>query len=549
MGHEAWQMIGRTPGYIVAVRPLRKGAITDFDVTQRMIRLLLQRAGVSRFNRPRVVICVPSAITEVERRAVTEAARRAGRRRRAADRAAHGRRDRGRAPDPRADREHGHRRRRRHHRDRGHLARRHRGAPSGPRRVVRHRHRASRTTSAASTASPSASAPPRRSRSRSARRTPTTDELQAEVRGPRPHERAAEDGDPLARGGAAAPSTSRCRPSSTRSSPASARRRPSCRRTSSIHGHPPRGRRRPAARPRPAHRAGDEGPGAPRRRAARVRRARRGSLHRALRRAEGHVPRSAALIFVAVLRCASAGSCSFRSTIGAARTRAAHCAAPRINSTDPRRSDAPASRGPRSLDAAPCRPQVPRTPRARRPAPSDRRLVGRGGEHRGETGRIADRAQRRDGCLSDESIAMRREADELVDDGVGLTRATFAECPCRGLDDRGVPARREADEVDVGSRDRELRGPCHDTALSVLERDAEIGRGERVHAPERAKGGRSDCGGLVGQRAPCGGLVAGVPRDDDRLEALIQPLGAGTADRPRQRWRGRSRGGRRSRSP
>lgn len=78
MGQDAWQMIGRTPGYIVAVRPLRKGAITDFDITQRMIRLLLQRAGVSRFNRPRVLICVPSAITEVERRAVEEAARRAG---------------------------------------------------------------------------------------------------------------------------------------------------------------------------------------------------------------------------------------------------------------------------------------------------------------------------------------------------------------------------------------------------------------------------------------------------------------------------------------
>ncbi len=78
MGHEAWQMIGRTPSYIVAVRPLRKGAITDFDVTQRMIRLLLQRVGVNRFNRPRVVICVPSAITAVERRAVTEAAKRAG---------------------------------------------------------------------------------------------------------------------------------------------------------------------------------------------------------------------------------------------------------------------------------------------------------------------------------------------------------------------------------------------------------------------------------------------------------------------------------------
>jgi rod shape-determining protein MreB len=78
MGHDAWQMIGRTPGYIQAVRPLRKGAITDFDITQRMIRLLLKRAGVSRFNRPRVVICVPSAITEVERRAVEEAARKAG---------------------------------------------------------------------------------------------------------------------------------------------------------------------------------------------------------------------------------------------------------------------------------------------------------------------------------------------------------------------------------------------------------------------------------------------------------------------------------------
>ncbi len=78
MGREAWQMIGRTPGYIVAVRPLRQGAITDFDITQRMIRLLLQRAGVSRFNRPRVLICVPSAITEVEKRAVEEAARRAG---------------------------------------------------------------------------------------------------------------------------------------------------------------------------------------------------------------------------------------------------------------------------------------------------------------------------------------------------------------------------------------------------------------------------------------------------------------------------------------
>jgi rod shape-determining protein MreB len=78
MGHEAWQMIGRTPGYIVAVRPLRQGAITDFEITQRMIRLLFQRAGVSRLYRARVLICVPSAITHVEQRAVLEAARRAG---------------------------------------------------------------------------------------------------------------------------------------------------------------------------------------------------------------------------------------------------------------------------------------------------------------------------------------------------------------------------------------------------------------------------------------------------------------------------------------
>ena len=78
MGQEAWQMIGRTPGYIVAVRPLRGGAITDFDITQRMIRLLFQRAGVNRMSRARVLICVPSAITHVEKRAVLEAARRAG---------------------------------------------------------------------------------------------------------------------------------------------------------------------------------------------------------------------------------------------------------------------------------------------------------------------------------------------------------------------------------------------------------------------------------------------------------------------------------------
>ena len=78
IGDDAWQMIGRTPGYIVAVRPLRQGAITDFEITERMLQVLLRRVGVGRMNRPRVLICVPSAITAVERRAVKEAARRAG---------------------------------------------------------------------------------------------------------------------------------------------------------------------------------------------------------------------------------------------------------------------------------------------------------------------------------------------------------------------------------------------------------------------------------------------------------------------------------------
>ena len=78
MGSEAWRMIGRTPSYIVAHRPLRSGAITDFDMTEQMIRAIFHQVGVNRFNRPRVVICVPSALTLVEMRAVKLAARRAG---------------------------------------------------------------------------------------------------------------------------------------------------------------------------------------------------------------------------------------------------------------------------------------------------------------------------------------------------------------------------------------------------------------------------------------------------------------------------------------
>ena len=78
MGEEAYAMIGRTPGHIVAVRPMRGGAISDFDTTARLLRMLFDRVGTGRMGRPRVLVCVPSAVTEVERRAVQEAAVQAG---------------------------------------------------------------------------------------------------------------------------------------------------------------------------------------------------------------------------------------------------------------------------------------------------------------------------------------------------------------------------------------------------------------------------------------------------------------------------------------
>ncbi len=78
MGDEAWEMIGRTPSSIVAVRPLRRGAITDYEVTEQMIKIILRSVGATRWSKPRTLVCVPSAITEVERRAVEEATRSAG---------------------------------------------------------------------------------------------------------------------------------------------------------------------------------------------------------------------------------------------------------------------------------------------------------------------------------------------------------------------------------------------------------------------------------------------------------------------------------------
>jgi len=78
VGSEAKQMIGRTPATISAVRPLRHGVITDFEVTEAMLRYFMRRAEQRRRARPRLVMCVPSGVTEVEKRAVIDASLAAG---------------------------------------------------------------------------------------------------------------------------------------------------------------------------------------------------------------------------------------------------------------------------------------------------------------------------------------------------------------------------------------------------------------------------------------------------------------------------------------
>ena len=79
VGEEAKEMIGRTPGSISAVRPLKDGVIADFAVTSEMLRYFIKRANKSSlFHRPRLIVCIPSGVTEVERRAVDEAVRSAG---------------------------------------------------------------------------------------------------------------------------------------------------------------------------------------------------------------------------------------------------------------------------------------------------------------------------------------------------------------------------------------------------------------------------------------------------------------------------------------
>jgi rod shape-determining protein MreB len=79
VGTQAKEMIGRTPGSIVAVRPLKDGVIADFDITATMLKHFIRKAiKTNAFSRPHIIVCIPSGVTEVERRAVEDAARQAG---------------------------------------------------------------------------------------------------------------------------------------------------------------------------------------------------------------------------------------------------------------------------------------------------------------------------------------------------------------------------------------------------------------------------------------------------------------------------------------
>lgn len=79
VGEAARQMLGRTPGHIVAIRPLREGVISDYAITEKMLKYFIQKAtGRHLLRKPRISVCVPSSVTEVERRAVEEATKQAG---------------------------------------------------------------------------------------------------------------------------------------------------------------------------------------------------------------------------------------------------------------------------------------------------------------------------------------------------------------------------------------------------------------------------------------------------------------------------------------
>jgi rod shape-determining protein MreB len=114
VGIEAKRMLGRTPGTISAIRPLKDGVIADFEVTEEMLRHFIQKVHQNRWAHPRVVVCVPSGVTGVEKRAVEEACLSGRCPPGLPDRRANGCRNRRRASGRRADRLDGRGHRRRH---------------------------------------------------------------------------------------------------------------------------------------------------------------------------------------------------------------------------------------------------------------------------------------------------------------------------------------------------------------------------------------------------------------------------------------------------
>ncbi len=79
IGEEARKMIGRTPGNIVAIRPLRQGVISDYDITEKMLKYFIKKAmGKRTLRKPRISVCIPSGATEVEKKAVEDATYQAG---------------------------------------------------------------------------------------------------------------------------------------------------------------------------------------------------------------------------------------------------------------------------------------------------------------------------------------------------------------------------------------------------------------------------------------------------------------------------------------
>ena len=170
VGTDAKEMLGRTPGNIVAIKPMKDGVIADFEVTEKMLTYFIKKAhNRNVWVRPRIIIGVPSEITQVEKRAVKDSAYRAKASEVLPGRGGDGGGDRRRHADHRALGQHDRRHRRRHDRHRRHLAGRHRLQQGGARGRQRDGRSDHPVHQEARTTCSSASARPSRSRSRSDR--------------------------------------------------------------------------------------------------------------------------------------------------------------------------------------------------------------------------------------------------------------------------------------------------------------------------------------------------------------------------------------------